>query len=453
MATRSIFVNFDNDNPAKPEERRTASELDQAEHNFDVILRAAAQTSQILRPWVELETDRLVELVADLKALFTLIRREMNQRSQCLNYEGRKPVAPPKAKMPQNLQKKAYYDCLCPLTVFLQAVATALSDLNLRISPGGHQWGTITPLWTVLNGMQSKFQRPPQKQKEANVPRDAEPDLCSGIATLVMFHERHGRFTVAATAARYLRLTGLNDHSVQLREKYIRNMESQLSREAVARISTLVEYSEGVKKASNAVRQTRPPQPPSVGAVPGGKEKIPGCNASFGNTGNYRTACLMDFFRFDIRRPMQAQEQEDRFMIIRRMAFKSRSCAEWELYVKVLFDPDPVAPRPPPPAVRRDTLHETKKPKTWDTKQAPPRPAWKTPYGENQMYHRPAKPPPLNADLRRVPAPRPQAPGTQWPGARVNEKQSATFSHKPLQTHPAAGQIVRPTKKRSCFGF
>lgn len=460
MGSRSVFVDFVLDRP-QDAIALTADETDQAEHNFKIILETAEETSQILSRWTTFDLTSLRALVRDLSSLLALVRREMNQKSSCRNYGGPNPVAQKGENIPERLRPKAIgpgglhtceYQCLCPLTKFLQLIADALSDLNLRFtSSGRHQWDKITPLWRVLNKMQSRFKRPIRKPKGMSSTRnDQQVDLCPGVATVIMFHERHGRFAVTGTAPRYVRLTGLQKHAFKMREDFILGMERSLPTEEVERIRTLIQYSEGIKVESNAARRERPQREPKVGLAPGGPGIIAGCNASFGNNAGYRPACLMDWFRFDICRPNAAQVGEDRLSVIGRLAFEPRSCAEWELYVTIQYKPDPSQPRPPPKAVRHDTLTGTPKPATWDTKASTG--TQRLSPGRKQPYPVAAQPQPLPPGIQWPKAPSPvviaSGPWSKAEGQRI----AMTFDQKLPPRHPAADQIVRP-KKRSCFGF
>lgn len=450
-----MYADFVSDDPEEEGIPLTANEIDQAEHNISVVLETAARTSEVLSKWTKFNIAPLLDLARDLKSVLALVRREMNQRPGCRNYNGSKPAAEKRERIPKRLRPKdtgrCGHDCLCPLTKFLQLVADALSDLNLRFRPSDRVWENITPLWGLLNRMQALFQRPTFKPRKVKNPEDdQELDLCPGIATVIMFHERHGRFVVTGTAPRFVRLTGLQKHAFAIREAYIREMEHGLPENEVERIRALIQFSEGVKQASKAARMARPHREPNIGPVPGGRGTIAGCNASFGNTGRYRRACLMDFFRFDISRPNAAQVGEERLSVIQRLAFEPRSCAEWELYVTILHRPDPAEPREPPKAVRHDTLTGRPKPATWDTN------------NKNHGHHYPparqqphpvtSRPQPLPSNLRwpQVPPPVALAGG---PRSGIREgKSPSTFDQKTPPRHPATTQIIRP-KKRSCWNF
>jgi hypothetical protein len=102
-------------------------EIEVAESNFKALVDAAVTISSprslLVRFAGEIDITPLTSLVNDLIRLFQLFRRIAEN---AIDAQSALKEVPP------NIMKNNHYNTLCPLTVFLRIIASALSRVNLR---------------------------------------------------------------------------------------------------------------------------------------------------------------------------------------------------------------------------------------------------------------------------------------------------------------------------------
>lgn len=397
MANTAIYMNFKRPtrsrDPGELHETITLclDEIDEAEDNFDIILEHATSVSFFLSRVSSLDVGPLTELIRDLKMVFALTRRTMETQHGVRFAAGRQ-VAGKQAKPPARFKKatKDPYKCLCPLTVFLQLLAQSLSDIHFTRQD---EWGSLAPLRNILTKMDAKIRSRMKARTGVDIAQGQSD--CAGLARLFMFHERHGRYVVTATAPAYVRMVGLREYAIRVRDQYIASMWGG---NPPAVVTDLLAYSEGIKAARQ--RRLDPINPPNVVKI---RETIAGCNGSFHSSGNYHVACLVDCIRFEICRPRVAEELENSATVVERKAYPPGSCAEWELYNTLLHRPDPERPPPTRRPVTRKTANGAPKQETWDS-------------------HLPARP----------------------PSSLKGKEKSTTFGHNCPPRHSATSQFITP---------
>lgn len=305
----------------------------EAEKNFDVILSGANRITTIFakfQQYTSFDITGITNLVQDLKTIFSLLRLRLVR-----DYGSESPhprrIAAPHERLPQRILQDAYQN-ICPLTMLLQAVAQSLSDLNVQNHSGTKNggWGAIEPLKKVLVTM------------ERNLRGIEDDNEYTGLAACLMFHEKNSRYIVTSTAPRYPRIPGLQTYAYVLRHNHLNSMRNILPPQSLERVEQLEIYSENLKSAWEKLpKQGRT----WTGGPPPIVEKVMGCNASFATSGAYMTACLLDHLRFQMSRPELAQNLERTEN--NRNVHGPFSCAEWELYITLLSDPDPSEPYAP----------------------------------------------------------------------------------------------------------
>lgn len=331
------------------------SSMEKAEDNFEVILAASTRMSSIFAKFdqfTRFDTEVVINLVQDLKKIFALLRLRLRRDYGFEARPGRR-VATPGETLPVRIVQDAYKS-LCPLTALLQSVAQSISDLKVGTQSGSKHngWGAIDPLRKVLDRMEGSFHEVGGEY--------------TGLAHCIMFHERNSRYTVTSTAPRYKFINGLQTYALGLRHNNILRMRNVLPSQSLARVEKLEDYSENLKKA-----WVRLPKEGRkwTGAPPPIVESIMGCNASFGNSGLYMAACLLDHLRFQMTRPEEAVKEER--TAGDRPVHGPFSCAEWELYITLLNDPDPAHPYAPRVVAMS---YGMPKARTWEKHQLAPHP-------------------------------------------------------------------------------
>lgn len=336
--------------------------MEKAEDNFEVILAASTRMSSIFakfNQFTRFDTEVVNNLVHDLKKIFALLRLRLRRDYGFEASPGRR-VATPGETLPVRIVQDAYKS-LCPLTALLQAVAQSISDLKVGVQSGSNHngWGAIDPLRRVLDRMEKTLHQ--------------TGDEYTGLAQCIMFHERNSRYIVASTAPRYKHIDGLQKYALGVRHNNLLRMRNVLPSQSLARVEKLEDYSENLKKVwVKLPKEGRE----WTGAPPPVVESIMGCNASFANTGFYMTACLLDHLRFQMTRPELAQKAEGDRNTSDRGVHGPFSCAEWELYITLLNDPDPARPHAPRVIAMS---YGMPKARTWETHQLAHRPTMNVP--------------------------------------------------------------------------
>lgn len=328
-----------------------------AETNFDVVLSTATRIASIfakLDRSTSFNISGITNLVHDLKTIFAIIRLRLRRDYGIESPEPRR-VAAPREGIPQRILQDAY-QTICPLTMLLQAVAQSFSELHVHVKSGTNNggWGAIEPLQKVLSMM------------ERNLKRTEDDFEYTGLALCVMFHERNSRYIATSTAPRYQRIAGLQTYAYVLRHNHLNRMRNILPPQAIARVEQLESYSENLK----SVWEKLPKQGRTwTGGPPPVIESVMGCNASFATSGLYMTACLLDHLRFQMGMPKLAQDRER--TETNRNVHGPFSCAEWELYITLLSDPDPDQPYAPRCVAMS---YGMPKARTWENNKAAQRP-------------------------------------------------------------------------------
>ena len=359
------IINFKIKNKQDPEKHRLQftqihASMMAAEKNFDVIISTANRIASVFAKFEQstsFNITGMTNLVQDLKTIFAILRRRLRRDYGSESPQPRR-VAALYEELPQRILQDAY-QTICPLTMLLQAVAQSISDLNVHVQSGTKNggWGAIEPLRKILVMM------------ERNLRTTEGDNEHTGLAACIMFHERNSRYVVTSTAPRYQRIAGLQAYAYVLRHNHLNSMRNVLPPQSLARVEQLESYCENLK----AVWDKLPKQGRTwTGGPPPVVESVMGCNASFATSGFYMTACLMDHLRFQMSRPELAQEMERNER--NRNVHGPFSCAEWELYITLLSDPDPDEPYAPRCVAMS---YGMPKARTWENIKFLPRPSAK----------------------------------------------------------------------------
>lgn len=352
-----------------------------AEQNAIAVLQAAHRIAPIFAKFDRVTTfdlQSISNLVQDLRTIFRLLRTRLSRQFPQSPVRG--PLAGPGDQIPDRIRQNVY-TCLCPLTVLLQAVAQCLSDLKVHApsNAGPDAWGTIQPLHRFLVNM----------ERSLTSTRDIDPSLPRdfiGLAFCIMLHEKNSRYLVTSTAPSFGGLKGLDAYGRRLRIMHMSRMRQALSEEARGRVEGLQTYSENVKMERDAAFTAKQPW----SGVPSAKLETPepllGHNAAFRTTGQFMTACLLDHLRFQIGKSEHAADLERSKGPEERGVSGTTSCAEWELYITLLYNPDPRQPHAPQFVA---VTYGMPKSKTWEKSKVNSRPA--------MTAHQAPKPTPLPA--------------------------------------------------------
>lgn len=335
--------------------------MEVAEHNFTTILQAAVKISRIFSNFQRVtafDLEIITNLVQDLRTIFRLLRSRLRREFPDVAVRGQQ--AAPGDQIPDRIRRDVY-TCLCPLTMLLRAVAQCFSDLKVAApsNAGNNAWGTIEPLHRLLSQMERNMVRTRRDDSEA-------PGAHIGLAMCIMLHERNSRYLVTSTSPRYGALKALDSYGRGLRIAHLERMKAALPDEAQDRVQTLERYSENVAKSER--EKTTKPDQPSLDAP----EAIMGHNAAFRTTGAYMTACLLDHLRFQIGKTAHATQLEKAKRYEERDVHGTTSCAEWELYITLLHNPDPKGPHAPQFIA---VTYGMPKSRTWETNKISTRPA------------------------------------------------------------------------------
>ncbi|CAH0027633.1 unnamed protein product [Clonostachys rhizophaga] len=308
-------------------------EIEAAESNFKALVDAAMTISSPRSLLVnfagEIDITPLTNLVNDLIHLFHLFRRialkTMDAQSAF-------------REVPPNIMRNNHYNTLCPLTVFLRIIASALSRVNLRkvnLDDMFSEWGPIKPLRGVMVQLQKNFR----------TIRIGVNDVLPGFANCIVLHEEHSKFTVSPTAAAYYALAGINARATAVRSLFLQQLRAGCERGVRDRIEKiellsrdLVNYHKSRIGKEMGKESDEWDGNPFNG--PGSNRvKIGGFGASMTPKGGYKLACFVDFWRFEMERPAAVEERALGVMIAKggqRGAWNTTSCAEWELWLTKL---------------------------------------------------------------------------------------------------------------------
>lgn len=310
----NIYNMFDKDN--KGTQYTTAIELSRLEQNYDIVSETAASLKKLPDLWLpDLDTTKFDCLIRDLRIVLSLVRREMGISGDS--------TAPPQATLPASFASDTF-NCLCPLTVLLQAVASSLSKLNIQVR--ADNMGSATPFYRLLNQTEQKL-----------IKVNGDGDFCAGLAHAITIHEKNSRFTIQGSAPRYGRLKGLQWFATDTRNKYLENLKSTLPQAVLDRLQDVEAVSKGISEAAKG--GNAPTEPPA------GYVKIPldGTNITVTAKGQYKPACLSDYLRLAIATPPKATEEEARLPVGKRKAQNYKTCAEWPMVCYLFSSPDPTS--------------------------------------------------------------------------------------------------------------
>lgn len=320
----NVLKGFSKAKPDEAAKKKIIDELNVLDQNYDIVTKAAVDVGKLnILPGFAEYMKPFDNLMKDLKIVLTLIRLEIG-------------VMRPQTTMPRLPASfvNRTHTCLCPLTILLQAIASSFTKLEVGSSPDKPK--AITGLNSVLNGIRSsletvngnKIHRPP------------------GIACVIMLHERNMKVTVTSSAPQYPALKGLQRYAVEARTRYINYLKSSMPTELFERVQEAEAASQEILDQNNSLGRTgskdQLARPAWYKA-----EVIGGSNMAVTATGQVKPACLLDHLRFIIKRPIEAQRQEDAVGMNARNSNSTQSCAEWLMWVYLLANPDPANPPPP----------------------------------------------------------------------------------------------------------
>ncbi|KAL0939656.1 uncharacterized protein CTRU02_206266 [Colletotrichum truncatum] len=316
-------------------------EVNAAEHNFNVILQAGrvVSTKTLLSHFADgMQIKRLEDMVADFQIIFSIIRRDMKSHNSSVDFTGMR-VADKNVVLPRHITIDRY-DNICPLTLLLQIIAESLNKLRINVRP--NDWSSLRPLRDVLVGLQ-------QRLKKVEHGKGFFP----GLAPCIMLHEEHSIFTVAATSARYMRLQALDSFGRDARFRHIDTMKARCTPEAARRMTEIERFSNDIR-AHLAVDEDERDKTWHNWENPfrteANRAVVNGMGASFEPQGKYKVACVLDYWRFRMQRPQQAEAAElavlEAEIVKKRGISGATSCAEWDLWITKLSSPS-VQPQPP----------------------------------------------------------------------------------------------------------
>ncbi|KAK7726243.1 hypothetical protein SLS63_007757 [Diaporthe eres] len=294
----------------------TASEVTRLENNYAIVSETAEKLKKLPAGVLpQFNTTRFDGLVRDLRTVLSLVRRE-------LGISGGN-TASPNTALPASFAQGAY-NCLCPLTVLLQAVASSLSTLNIQARQ--EKMGSASPLLSLIKGMEQKL-----------IDENGSGDFCSGLAHAITIHEKNSRYTVVGSAPRYRRLNGLQRFATDTRNRYLDTLQSTLTAPVMARIREVETVSKDIFQAANG---GNPPTHPPVGYE---RLQIEGTNITVTAKGVYKPACLTDYLRLSISTPPTATKAEAKVPVSERPAQNYKACAEWLMVCYLFNSPDPTS--------------------------------------------------------------------------------------------------------------
>lgn len=228
------------------------------------------------------------------------------------------------------------YDCLCPQTVLLQALAAVLPIIDMKDREEG--MGSNGVLYKVLNGMQDSL------GKANPIPRPGdETGFIAGFANCIMLHESNSRHIVIGTVARYKTLKGLQHYATMRRNEWLERLRNDKKVKPADRAN--LEAAEAISKFMMAENKAnRPIDMDSEQIQTFEKIRIPGSNVTLTPRGKIKYACLTDYVRMDISRPPKAADVEKETKIPSRLVQNFKSCAEWGMACFLAVSPDPEPP-------------------------------------------------------------------------------------------------------------
>ncbi|KAK4161323.1 hypothetical protein QBC43DRAFT_291980 [Cladorrhinum sp. PSN259] len=343
--------------------RLVIQELHYAEISCRSIQQAEKQTQVVFSKLrgSEFSVTPLDKLIQDLTKTYALIRREIltNHPEDARHYfqnstriAGESDTCPP-------LQN---YSCLCPLTLFLQFVASSLTRVRVNIAIDTTKLGPDFPSrnrptvnhkedWGVVKPLRDILIRLSKGLGTAIVKRADRPDyqFVPAVAQCLMFHKENSAYIITSSAVRYKRLPGLQDIGRRVRRNYMKSMKDKFSPEIKRRTqavedgstSLFDQYNMQLKMKKNKERippWNNPFDSTDAGVTP---VQISGQNATFDPKGKYKLGCLIDFCCFVMERPLGAdfwekrQIQKDgkapKGVPPKRPGHPADSCAEWEM--------------------------------------------------------------------------------------------------------------------------
>lgn len=321
--------------------------------NISIISKQADKIKKTLSDFqVPLNLEKFHILIADLRQVLKIIHKLIElQRAVNSEKDGNKRKGlsaqmsaynPPLPALFSKPADGAHLGTLCPLTVFLQAVASSLTTLKINSIEGA--MGTAQAIIGIQQAMRTEL-------TDAN----DDGDQCQGLANCIIIHEKNSRFIVVGTKPWYKTLKGLADFAWATREQYLKQLQTKLPKDIMDRIVAAERFSKQILEDTKA--GNKPTQPPE-----GYKELvINGTNVSVTPKGAYKNACLTDWLRMSIKRPEAAQKQEDETPVEERKPQQVTSCAEWALVNYLFYSPDPENP----PAQGKPIAGSHKKSDSW----------------------------------------------------------------------------------------
>lgn len=335
-----------------PTGEQALSEVDTAKYNLEQVLKSARKVESVYSKFSgsDFQMESLKQLISDFSVAFSFIRRKLKSQHPALQAgagETAKLTAPDKYP---TIDWNAY-SCLCPLATLLGLVANSLTNLRVRINDQTSEWGPLAPLRNVLSSLSKSLKFVEQEHGGRKY------KFYPGISQCFMFHEVGARFTVTSSSVRYNCLDGLAIICREVRLKYIHELKSKCPPELLKTIAETEKNSTDLyNNSSNAYNKDKSQQDlQNPFDNPAAKATVPGTGATFDPEGNYRLACMIDFYRFIMEKPKKALKKENKASMKRpRPAFPAESCAEWELWIIALSTLKPLGyPEPVWPTSRR----------------------------------------------------------------------------------------------------
>ncbi|EFX05081.1 hypothetical protein CMQ_5343 [Grosmannia clavigera kw1407] len=291
---------------------KSEEELAASEHNVDAVLMVALRF-----PGVNITA--LQEVVGDLKQVYGLTRRKM-ERIRANEAAADKEDEP---SPPAIASRK--YTCLCPLTLLLRAIADIWNtETPCTVSSQSSPWGDLKRPHDILVELKDSLRKCDGKM------------WYPGLANCLLFHADRGSYTVVASAARYKNLRGLRKYALDVKRQAATGLLQQCSPESRARIgriqsASLDLYAHFQKQKQDMDDSWMAWKNPFDN--PDNCLWLGGVAATFSTIGEYKTSCLLDYYRMRVQRPPAAQLAEDSLSVEDRKTYPIESCAEYEMLV------------------------------------------------------------------------------------------------------------------------
>ncbi|ROW06903.1 hypothetical protein VMCG_04171 [Cytospora schulzeri] len=334
FAPSNIYTNFSG------ELDDIADEVQKVEKSYEIVGNTAAKLKRLPSKILpEFNIQEFESLIEDLRVVLYLVRRELVNEGWAQPKDPSIKIAKQETKLPASFDKVGKrYNCLCPLTVLLQAVASSLSLLEIqpRTTALG---GTVNGLYSILVGMEKDL---------LEVNRAGASFV--GLASCIMFHEKNSRFTVQSSGPFYMGLTGLKNFARNTRLQYMGTLQNELLEPTLGRIREAETISQKLLEAYNKNKSVKPEHKAETAAasIPEFNNlSIDGTNLTATANGSYKLACLTDHLRLAITRPAKFETAEDHVILGTRRPMPPKACAEWMMVSYLSASPDPVDPPVP----------------------------------------------------------------------------------------------------------